>query len=231
MKCNFSLEHYKEILDLAKSQGYAFSDFFDKGKEGIIYLRHDIDIALDKAVLLARIEKEKGARATYFVQLDSAFYNPFEKESLSIIKEISCLGHDIGLHFNPLHFNLKKSQKIEEQISLCSKFFPIKKVVSFHKAGSVGNILCKETKDFVSTYSPYFFNQVKYISDSKGNWKQGCVCNFLKPESFSKIQLLTHPIWWGSGFNAPTDILNDYLKDRQKHLKEYLLKNIKTYKA
>lgn len=213
MECNFSLEHYQEILDLAKD--YKFVSFLEKPEGKVIYLRHDIDIALDKALELAKIEKEKQIKATYFVQMDSPFYDPKDER----IKEIASLGHDIGLHYT--------KGDMKEQIATLGA----KNIISFHRPSK--EVFSKKIEGFVSAYEPYFFNEVKYISDSRGEWKEKCACQVLKEDQPLRLQLLTHPIWWGNKANNPTDILNDYLEKypNKEELKEYLRNNIKTYNS
>jgi len=219
--CDFSLEHYQEILDLAKSQGYAFKSFLEKPSFNTVYLRHDIDLSLEKALDFAKIEKERGIKATYFLQTDGPFYNVFDKEGLAIMNQIYYLGHEIGLHYN--------KGNMQKQV----KALNIKKLVSFHR--SPKEFLGKKIKGFVSACEPRFFQEIKYVSESNNFWREGCVCQILKEKKFPQIQILVHPIWWQNSFNNSTDLLNDYLKkypeERQEELRDYLRKNIKSYSS
>ncbi|GAI53512.1 unnamed protein product, partial [marine sediment metagenome] len=43
-------------------------------------------------------------------------------------------------------------------------------------------------------YDAKFTKDMKYISDSRGGWQEGCLCKLLG--KYSKIQCLTHPYWW-----------------------------------
>ncbi len=61
MSCSFTLEHYCEIIEIAKKSGYLFRGFHDtaSGSDGLsIYLRHDIDVCLEEATEIARVEAE-----------------------------------------------------------------------------------------------------------------------------------------------------------------------------
>ena len=59
--CDFSLRHYKEVLEYAKKR-YSFLTFSEfsksKKKTNIILLRHDIDYSIDKALEIAKLESK-----------------------------------------------------------------------------------------------------------------------------------------------------------------------------
>jgi len=198
-KCDFSFEHYEEILKLAKRK-YKFSSFLERPDNEVnrIYLRHDIDLILDKALLLAKIEHKNKAMATYFLQIDSPFYNPFTKENLEIIKEIRSLKHYVGLHFNEkvCQFTSRKGEgEINAQFDIFQTFFPMVKVVSFHRPSK--EILNRKLnlRGIVSTYEPDFFQKVKYFSDSGGDWREGCPCEILAHGKYFNI--------WGMHLTSP----------------------------
>ncbi|HSP71754.1 MAG TPA: hypothetical protein VLN26_05245, partial [Gaiellaceae bacterium] len=67
MTCEFSLRHYEELVRAAQEGGYRFACFDREPREGDLLLRHDVDLSLEAALELARVEAEAGARATYFL--------------------------------------------------------------------------------------------------------------------------------------------------------------------
>ncbi len=73
--CAFDLDHYRELLDAASAGGYRWATFDAEPQRGDLFLRHDIDLSLEAALELARLEQSVGARATYFLMTESAFYN------------------------------------------------------------------------------------------------------------------------------------------------------------
>ena len=75
MSCDFSLEHYRELLDAARTGGYRFEAFDHDPLPGDLFLRHDVDLSLEAAVALAEVEADAGATATYFLMPESVFYN------------------------------------------------------------------------------------------------------------------------------------------------------------
>ena len=53
MSCEFDLDHYRELLEAARTGGYRFA-FFDHDPEpGELLLRHDVDLSLAAALDLA----------------------------------------------------------------------------------------------------------------------------------------------------------------------------------
>ena len=63
-------------------------------------LRHDLDMSIEAALQVARVEHAIGMKATYFVLLRTEFYNPFSEIARETLFEIMNLGHRIGLHFD-----------------------------------------------------------------------------------------------------------------------------------
>jgi hypothetical protein len=64
----------------------------------IVAIRHDIDSRLESAVELARLENERGIRATYFVLHTASYYDNRERllEALRLLQD--SYGHEIGWH-------------------------------------------------------------------------------------------------------------------------------------
>lgn len=230
-KCDFTYKHYKDLIVLAKRKGYVFSNFFQKqDAKKRIYLRHDVDISLHYALKMAEIEKREGIKSTYLIMLDSPYYNIFDGKSREIIKKISKLGHDIGIHYSwqtesreKVAENLRKQYKLLDLLS-----FPIKRVVSFHRPAK--NIIGESFSPFVNTYGPDFFPKVKYISDSNRNWREGCLCQFLEKYSFRNLQVLMHPIWWDEKKVSYIDIYKKLEKEKIEDMKLALASDILTYR-
>ena len=202
MGCDFTYSHYREILGNALKAGYQISSFHnsslaDENKRAL-YIRHDVDGPLTKAAAMAKVEAEMGIRATYFVLANSPLYNLLEEQSLSLLQEITSLGHWLGLHVDLAVLSSSGVKSIDE---LTDKLFtafrqliPLMPVVSFHRP--TPEVLDKKFSSFTSTYEPRFFSQIKYLSDSRGKWREGCPCEVLKEGRYPKLQLLMHPIWW-----------------------------------
>ena len=230
-KCNFTLKHYKEIISLAKKKGYVFSDFFKKPtSRKRIYMRHDLDISLDSALRMAETENREGIKSTYFILIDSPYYNIFDEKCKKTIKRIRRLGHDIGIHYNWESGSVKKIEKeVAKQYKfLTSMAYPIKKIVSFHRPSK--KMLGQTFSQFSSTYEPDFFIKTKYISDSNRMWREGCLCQFLTKSSCQNLQVLIHPIWWNEKDLSYVGIYQKLKKQKIKDVKIGLASDVSAYK-
>jgi len=220
MKCNFSYYHYRQILDLALTQGYEFRDFqsSEPTKDGmpIIYLRHDVDVDIIGAVELAQIEHRLGITSTYFIMLDSPLYNSLGDLERYCIDRIKRFGHKVGLHIDIAKYS---DRYVETVLEALHAILGLERVVSFHQP--TPNILRETPPWYVSTYEPRFFTDIKYISDSQGQWRDGCPCRWLNAEKYPKVQLLTHPIHWGgaTSIDNAKQIVNNKVSDIKQYLK------------
>lgn len=227
-KCDFSFRHYESILKTSKRKGFKFSSFTQKDKTGkIVYLRHDIDVSVGQALKIAEIDHKNKISSTFFVRNHSNFYNPVSEQSQKIIKKIFSLGHKIGLHYDG-EIHIKNIENlIDQEYSFLKKFIPLEKVVSFHRPRT--EVFGLELKGFISTYNSYFFQKCEYISDSNRELKKGCITEFLEKTAASKIQILTHPIWWNEKSLNLRQTYQKLLKETEADFTEELKVNIKNY--
>ena len=71
-----------------------------KNQERHLILRHDLDMSIQAAVPIGKIEQGLGLTASYFVLLRTEMYNPFSKANRDDLLALVSLGHDVGLHFD-----------------------------------------------------------------------------------------------------------------------------------
>ena len=234
VKCDFSFEHYREILKYIKENGYR-SAFYDEDIDGRqIIIRHDIDLDLDAALELAKIESELGMKAVYFIWIGSPFYNILEKRYKGIIDSILELGHEIGLHYDETAYicDTKDSMLsyIDKECEILKCYFDIDvKTVYFHRPSKFildSDVNCGK---YINTYSKRFFKEYFYISDSRGEWKNGCMCGKLGKDSPEKIQFLTHPIWWKNKSLSNQERLNEFLQYKTNKMSGDIDDNITIY--
>jgi len=88
MSCAFTLEHYRELLEAARAGGYRFATFDEPPARGDLILRHDVDLSLDAALRMAELERDAGARATYFLMTESVFYNLASSEGTAALARL-----------------------------------------------------------------------------------------------------------------------------------------------
>ena len=198
----FTLLAYERLLMLA-SKRFKFKSYTQtQDCTDFIVWRHDIDLSLEQALKLARLEEKHGLQATYFLHLHNEFYNALDARSGEIIHEIIALGHHIGLHFDVQHYKIQSIETLNhwllfEKNVLETLFLTPIEVFSFHNTTDYSMTL-EEYKyaGMINTYSHYFKQDVSYCSDSNGYWRYRKLEDMLMDETIHRLQVLTHPGWW-----------------------------------
>ena len=98
MSCSLDLDHYGELLAAVRSAGYDWASFDRHPRRGDLFLRHDVRLSLEAALETARIEHELGARSTYLLMTESAFYNLDSPVGHYTQRQLRQWGHAVGLH-------------------------------------------------------------------------------------------------------------------------------------
>lgn len=236
MSCNFTLKHYEEICNIIVKSQYKICFFNNclSDYRNILILRHDVDQSLEQSVKIAKIESKYNINSTFFIWLRSPFYNVFEKKYSDIIYEIINLGHQIGLHFDESAYKIEKeidlNNYIEKETNILKRFFKMNiHAVSMHRPSKwiLDNDI--QLKKYINVYSKIYFEEFKYISDSKRQWKEGCVCKKINTNKYNKLHILIHPFWWiekDIGFNKR---ISDFIKEKAYKTNADLLDNISIY--
>ena len=188
MKCEFSLTHYKECIELARDKGYKIKPVRDHyfnslNQHKTILLRHDIDFSLEYAYELANIEYDMGLFSSYYVYLHSELYNPLSPKSMGMIKAMASMGHEIGLHYDS-RFDVGQEDVLISRLSQTAT-----ESVGHHWPAS------NEFINYSNLLNPNKL-EYKYISDSGRNWRDGCLCQNIG--KYGKLHVSMHPEWWVS---------------------------------
>jgi len=237
MNCNFTIKHYEEISNIiAKSQykicffNNCLSDF-----RSILILRHDVDQSLEQSVKIAKIENKYNINSTFFIWLRSPFYNIFEKKYSDIIYEIINLGHQIGLHFDESSYKIENkidlNNYIEKEIHILKSFFKTNiYAVSMHRPSKwiLDNDI--QLKKYINVYNKMYFEEFKYISDSRRQWKEGCICKKINTKKYDKLHILIHPFWWVDKDVNFNERMSDFIKGKVDKLETDLENNISVYR-
>jgi hypothetical protein len=186
------------------------------------YLRHDVDISAISALKLGQIEHHLGARGNYFFQLNAETYNLLCDNNIQIVRQLRGMGHCVGLHIDQL-LTGEDEKKILQTIEWFSDTVtPIDMVVSFHRP--TVTVLGRVYHRFVNAYSPHFFSEECYLSDSRRSDAFYPTLMQWLDEGKPMIQWLTHPGWW-----YPQPDMKQFMRDlcarREHELKQYLLAN------
>lgn len=212
----FCPQGYRAILSRAVSLGYwlgPFREFDDRPPKPALLLRHDLDHSLRSAVELARWESDLNVRATYFVQVACDFYNLLSSESRGLLRELTELGHEVGLHYDSRRYvehgleQLAQDARLLAELSgqpveSASQHIPIDSAVVDVRA-----IIPREA------YEPRFTREpLQYISDSLMAWRQATPHELL--DAGDSFQFLTHPMKWVRAFTSMDQAL-DYACEQE----------------
>ncbi|HEY6053944.1 MAG TPA: hypothetical protein VIU86_08430 [Gaiellaceae bacterium] len=179
MSCDFSLRHYEELVRAAQAGGYRFAFFDREPRDGDLLLRHDVDLSLEAALELARLEHGLGAQATYFLMTESVFYNLDSALGRAAVEELRALGHRVGLH------------AVWPRAELDARFDP---VLAWHNPDP--DYMRAPVEGAVNVMQEGFFDPATYRSDSNQHWRSGCPHEALAAGELPWLQLLTHPEIW-----------------------------------
>jgi hypothetical protein len=180
VSCDFSLAHYRELIEAARAGGYRFAFFDREPRERDLLLRHDVDLSLEAAVALARLEAELGVGATYFLMTESVFYNLDSAVGRRALAALRDLGHRVGLH------------AVWPSADVADDRFDA--VLAWHNPDP--EYMRAPVEGVVNVMQDGFFDPSTYRSDSNQHWRSGCPHADLAAGAFPWLQLLTHPEIW-----------------------------------
>lgn len=229
---DFTYKDYINLINLLKQKNYEFTDYnsYKNIRKSVIF-RHDVDNSLEKALEVARIEKENSVNSTFFVLLSTDFYNVFSKKSDSIIKEILNYGHKIGLHFDEKKYAIKSKEELENYIEFEKNilevvFDIVVDAVSMHRPSKwiLENDI--QFKNVINSYSKEFLHQFKYLSDSRMYWRED-VLKIIESRQYEKLHILTHPIWYAEHRGDIKERVSDFVKGANKDRYYQMKDNIK----
>ena len=223
----FDLEHYSNILNAIKNSDYRVELFTDtRATEKVIYIRHDIDNDIPFAHKMATIEAEHGIRSTYLVLLRSGNYNPAERVSTRLLREMKEMGHDIGLHFSLIDHPLFECSYVLPEL-ICADAKILSAVIDqdvtvfgFHNPEKKEQFQVN-VDGLTNTYSPKFFDDAYYTSESNMAWKKGCPCSFPAHVDSDVVQLLVHPLSFAGNLKNDFDVLVDFVERKLRYLVDY----------
>lgn len=175
----WSLADYRELVEAALAGGYTPATFDRDPQSGLLYVRHDVDLSLEAALQMARVEAELGVTATYFLMTRSVFYNLASHEGTTAIDALRSLGHRVGIH------------AVHPDASIDDRFDP---VLAWHNPEP--SYMSKPVAELVNVMEPRFFDPATYRSDSNQHWRSGDPRAELRAGAFPWLQLLTHPEIW-----------------------------------
>ena len=245
---DFTLKTYKKLLEELLASGYffqTFKEYIQDSKGKVVILRHDVDRLPWNALVIAKIEKEAGIRASYYFRIVKESYDE------DIIKQIAEMGHEIGYHYENLSLcrgNYELAIKnFESNLEKFRKIYPVKTICMhgspFSKYDNKKIWEKYDYRDYGIIAEPYFdidYDEVFYITDTGRAWNNSKVSVrdkvasrfdidiksglhlielILKNKLPDKIMLNVHPHrWFDYGYNWYKELLMQNVKNQIKSL-------------
>lgn len=168
--------------------------------EKVMFVRHDVDLCIDRAVTVAEAENRLGVGATFYFLISTEMYNLASAGNRAQLRRLRALGHRIGLHFDATRYATGREgleAAAQEECAILEQLSdgPVE-TISFHRPAPELIGLEGAFADRRHTYEPCFFRDVAYVSDSSGGFYRGHPLDHPAVAAGRAIQLLTHPIWW-----------------------------------
>ena len=241
----FTYEGYRELIEELKAHGYQVTDYHHwREVNRPCILRHDIDNEPERALALAKLEKELDVTSTYFVLLTSDFYNVFSAAKRKMLREIAAMGHSIGLHFDEVTYDGNEAGErnilnsggvqayqekiislIQSEAATLSQALDLKiDTVSMHRPSK----FCLESDlkipGIINSYGQEFFHDFKYVSDSRRRWRED-VLSYIREEKYPRLHILTHAFWYHEAEKSLQETLTDYIEKAKTERYEILKRN------
>jgi len=239
----FTYDGYSELIRDYIAAGYRFGAFRDAlpaaALEGqpLVLMRHDIDFDLGKARAMAEVEREEGILATYFFLLRTDHYNLFSKPGSAEVERILRMGHQLGLHFDCAAYRPDATESElaaacrKEAEALGSWFGSEVEIVSYHRPNAqvlTGNPLLSAPRSHA--YMARFMKDMKYCSDSRGEWRYGDPRSQPEFHARKATQILIHPLWWGAGRSSAMETLASWRDVHADAIEESMEANCAVYR-
>jgi hypothetical protein len=240
--CAFTESHYREILESFAAAGYQFTSFagFDRRTNRQVILRHDVDLSLEDALRIARLEREMGIASVFFILVTAEVYNPMSSSGQSVLSELRQLGHQIGLHVDGTALSTDSDDVNARHERLRSLFQTAQQVLgpldsySLHRPATSGNPEEFQPSNLsfavpAYAYAEEYFKRIEYRSDSRRQWRHGCICGQVRDLAGRSLQLVIHPVWWQPTLSTREEVLQRFKLQQQHRVEAYLGKNLSFY--
>lgn len=231
----FTYQSYRELLHLLQEKGYLFRNYHNyQDSSRCAILRHDIEISIEMAQRMARIEQEEGVQSTYFVLLTSDFYNVASKRSLAGLRAIQEMGHEIGLHFDETSYApfLSPDETVKNIIKECGLLSALLEgsrrrvsCISMHRPSRTTLEANYDIPGIVNSYSKTFFHDFKYLSDSRRRWREP-VEDIIRSGEYDRLHILTHAHWYHEKEETIAETVGSFIRSANRERYAQMKDNI-----
>jgi len=231
LNIDFTFAKYKELCETILESEYTtltFSQYFSLKNipEKFVILRHDIDRRPERALKMAKVEKDLRIKSTYYFRMKKDIFKP------EMIKEIANMGHEIGYHYEVLdkaNGNIEKAIEIfEDELKEFRKICDVKTICMHGNPLSkwVNKDIWGNFKDFGIIGEPYLsidYKKVLYLTDTGRKWNSRFsvkdvvgansqrnekmkstddVIRMIKEEDIEQMCILAHSERWSDSLGA-----------------------------
>ncbi len=217
----FTYDSYVSLLHMLSETGYLIKGYHEQEySEPCAILRHDIDYSIEKALVVAEIEQKEGVSSTYFVLVSSDLYNPLSRKYRDEIRHIISMGHEIGLHFDEGAYSDRCNDNIigliKKESAILSEIANQEiRVVSMHRPSKKTLESYYEIPGMVNSYGRKFFDDFKYLSDSRMRWREP-IEEIVAGRIFERLHILTHCFWYGNKVESMRIRILNFLSEANK---------------
>ena len=223
----FPLSDYVHMLHALREAGYHFGPvrrYWEPWTSPFIFLRHDVDRFVSRAVRMAEAEHDAGFSSTYYFRC-----RPGGRFPDDAIRKIAALGHEIGYHYEVVA-RAKGNEELANRL-FCEELASLRattEVVTVAAHGSplscysnmqYSNALDLPALDLLGEPQVHMdFSRILYITDTGGvfgsphnrrDWAGGknlrtptpphFLLEVIQPETEAFVLLTTHPERWPKG--------------------------------
>jgi len=186
--CNYTYKHYIETLLLARAKGYSFITFDElmhgNPKEPYILLRHDVDQRIEPVKAMNELEMINDITSTWFLRVHGRF-NILFKRNLDAISELMHVGLHADSYFKKIEYD---AEILEAMLGHSILYYSVHDINREVKNNGAKDLICVDF-DKLKQYN------LKYISDSSHQWREGCMCKWIE-KGEPRLYVLIHPMWW-----------------------------------
>jgi hypothetical protein len=189
MPADFTMTAYRLLIQSLQEQGYTFqtyAEFLRNPGTRVVVLRHDVDALKGHSMRFAELQHTLGIRGTYYFRIVRGSWDE------SIIRRISALGHEVGLHYEDMAIVGREGATHQDAllanayIHFCHHLKRLRELVPVETICNHGSPMSKfDNKTLWKHYDyralgivgePYFdtdFTRVGYFTESGRCWNGG----------------------------------------------------------
>lgn len=224
MNNSFSFDEYERILMRYKESNIDFNEVGTQ--DSFSLLRHDVEFSVERALEIAKLDSKHKIKSSFLFQVNSDSYNIGSHVNKRIIKKISQLGGNIGLHLYVSHLDENDWESFHHELEYQSSIFMelLEMNIDRFSVHRPPKWILENRNDYIggiiNMYGESFFEysdspvNIKYIADSRHNFNYG---HPLDNFEYSKFQLLLHPDEWSKdGLNAESNFALLFKENSEK---------------